>query len=95
MYYGKVSEIIVMVKVALVHPLSRVKASEMKDPISRQINHVLTDVFPDTSGNPRVRHVPQCHYRPWQHISLPLLGLYFTVFALCGNVTGFLSFATN
>ena len=49
MYYGKISNIIVVVKVVLVHPLWRVKASKIKDPNSRHVNHVRTDVFPDTS----------------------------------------------
>ena len=54
----------IMVKVVLVHPLWRVKSNDIKDKNSRHVNHVRADVFPDTSGNPRVRHAPRRHFRP-------------------------------
>ena len=54
----------VMVKVVLVHPLWHVKASDIKDTNIRHVNHVGTDVLPDTSGNPRVRHAPRRHCCP-------------------------------
>ena len=67
-----------MVKVVLVHPIWRVKDSEIKDPNSRHVDHLRTDVLPDTSGNPRVRNMTRRYCRTLRHIVLPIFDLYFT-----------------